>query len=149
VESFYDAGLRFSCTRCSGCCRHDPGFVFLSAKDAQSLAKSLDLSYSSFVAAYCRWIPAGGGVETLSLKERVNYDCVFWGKDGCTVYEDRPLQCRTFPFWDSVVADADSWRATAADCPGMNRGNLYSKEEIDRLISLRNDDPIVSRGVVR
>jgi Fe-S-cluster containining protein len=149
LAPFYEKGLRFSCARCSGCCRHDPGFVFLSLKDADVLAKRVGLGYSSFVAAYCRWIPIGGGIETLSLKERSNYDCVFWGSDGCSVYEDRPLQCRTFPFWESVVADQDSWRATAADCPGMDRGALHDEAEIERLLSLREADPAITRDAGR
>jgi Fe-S-cluster containining protein len=145
---FYSEGLRFSCTRCSSCCRHDPGFVFLSRNDAEVLAKHHGLGYSSFIAAYCRWIPAGG-VEMLSLKERSNYDCLFWGNDGCSVYADRPLQCRTFPFWRTVVASEDAWRATAVDCPGMNGGILYGKEDIEELLSLRDADPIVTRNACR
>jgi len=145
LKPHYEKGLRFSCARCSGCCRRDPGFVFLSIADAETLAKRIGLDYSSFVAAYCRWIPAGGGVELLSLKERANYDCVLWGADGCSVYEDRPLQCRTYPFWDSVVESEESWESTARDCPGMGNGRLFGKEEIERFISLREADPVATR----
>ena len=145
MTPFYADGLRFSCARCSSCCRHDPGYVFLSLKDAEQLAKRNGLEYSSFVSAYCRWIPIGGGSEMLSLKERSNYDCVFWGANGCSVYEDRPLQCKTFPFWDSVLADEKSWRATSADCPGMNTGRLYDRDEIECLSALRDSDPVVVR----
>ena len=146
-KPFYAAGLRFGCTLCSACCRFDPGFVFLSRRDADRLAARLGLDYSSFVAAYCRWIPAGGGVEQLSLKEKSNFDCFFWENGGCSVYEDRPLQCRTFPFWDSVVESKDSWKAVAADCPGMNAGPVVLAEEIARLLALRDGDPVVRRSV--
>ncbi len=147
AKKFYSKGLHFSCTRCSACCRHDPGFVFLSRPDADALASCLQMDYSSFVAAYCRWIPSGGGVELLSLRERSNYDCVFWGEGGCSVYGARPLQCRTFPFWDSVVENPDAWAATAAGCPGMNRGELHGADEIERALDLRDADPVVSRSV--
>jgi len=145
LAPFYSEGLRFGCARCSLCCRRDPGFVFLSEEDAEALAKRLGLEYSSFLSTYCRWIPSGGGVEVLSLKEKLNYDCILWGADGCSAYEDRPLQCRTFPFWDSVVADEASWRATAEECPGMNVGKLFGRDEIERLLALRTEHPAATR----
>jgi hypothetical protein len=137
-KPFFADGLRFRCTRCSACCRYDPGFVFLSRTDADALADFFRMDYSSFVQVYCRWVPAGGGVEYLSLKEKSNYDCFLWGERGCSAYEARPLQCRTFPFWESI---------TAADCPGIGQGPLIPREEIDRLSSLRAADPVVTRSV--
>lgn len=146
-KKFYSGGLRFSCTRCSACCRYDPGFVFLSLGDAETLAAHLKMDYSSFVATYCRWIPSGGGVEVLSLKERSNYDCVFWAAGGCSVYGARPLQCRTFPFWASVVESEESWSATASGCPGMNRGELHGVEEIEGALARREGNPVLTRTV--
>ena len=32
-EPFYAEGLRFSCERCSACCRGEPGYVFLTKED--------------------------------------------------------------------------------------------------------------------
>ncbi|HCM26059.1 MAG: Fe-S oxidoreductase [Treponema sp. GWB1_62_6] len=146
-EKFYSEGLRFSCERCSACCRHDPGFVFLSRRDAELLAQHRQMSYIDFVATYCRWIPVGDGIDRLSLKELSNYDCVFWKTGGCTVYSSRPQQCRTFPFWNSVVSCAESWEATALDCPGMEKGELHGADEIEGLLALRVNDPVETRRV--
>lgn len=146
ARKFYEDGLKFDCRRCSACCRHDPGFVFLSRDDAEALATSQGMGYSDFVAAYCRWIPQGGGVEALSLREKSNYDCVFWAGEGCSVYGSRPLQCRTFPFWDSVVATAEAWEATAEGCPGMGEGRTRTPEEIEEALARRAEHPIVTRG---
>lgn len=143
-KPFYADGLRFSCARCSSCCRHESGFVFLSEKDLAALAGALDMGYSEFQEAYCRWVPSGGGLEQLSLKERSNFDCIFWD-GGCTVYDARPLQCRTFPFWPSIMADVDVWEATAADCPGVGRGALHGKEEIEGYVDARKAETVVSR----
>ncbi len=144
AKPFYSEGLRFSCTRCSACCRFDPGFVFLSDLDINRLAQALQMHYTDFIETYCRWIPAGGGYDQLSLKERSNYDCIFW-KDGCTVYDARPLQCRTYPFWSSIVLERESWEAVKAECPGIDQGQWHSKEEIEELLQLREKDPIVLR----
>ncbi|HUX21603.1 MAG TPA: YkgJ family cysteine cluster protein, partial [Spirochaetia bacterium] len=37
-KPFYQDGLRFECTRCDACCRHEPGYVFLSQTDLRRLA---------------------------------------------------------------------------------------------------------------
>ena len=49
---------------------------------------------------------------------------------GCTVYQSRPLQCRTFPFWPEHVASPEAWERLAGSCPGVNRGRLYAAAEI-------------------
>lgn len=148
-DSVYAEGLRFSCTRCSTCCRHAPGFVFLSKVDLDAMAKQTGLSPADFEKAYCRWVPSLNNLDVLSLREKSNYDCIFWGKDGCEVYASRPLQCRAFPFWYSTLGSRESWDACAADCPGMNTGELHDREEIQRQLDLRAAQPYITRPTRR
>ena len=143
---FYAGGLRFSCKRCSACCRHEAGFVFLSEKDVASLKTALIMELEEFLEIYCRWIPMGNGKDSLSLKEKSNFDCIFWQIDGCSVYGTRPLQCRAFPFWSSVVADKEAWEMAAKECPGMNSGDLHSHESIKNWLVIRKKEPIISRN---
>lgn len=102
------------------------------------------MGYTQFVETYCRWVPAGTGREQLSLREKPGYDCVFWD-GGCVVYEARPLQCRTFPFWPSVLASEEAWEETAAECPGMGRGPLHGAGHIEGCLSARRREPVISR----
>jgi len=148
---FYTKGLRFSCTLCSDCCRHESGYVFLSEKDASMLGKALNMGHTEFIRTFCRWIPSFNGTEQLSLKEKSNYDCIFWssGKTpngGCSVYEARPLQCRSFPFWPSIVKSIDSWEFTAESCPGIGQGSLHSGDSIKKWLALRQKEPIIFRN---
>ncbi|MDR1301432.1 MAG: YkgJ family cysteine cluster protein [Treponema sp.] len=143
-EPFYHKGLRFSCTRCSACCRYESGFVFLSKKDVLILATALQMGYTDVIVTYCRWVPGTSQEERLSLKETVDYDCIFW-KNGCSVYEGRPLQCRTFPFWSSILVSPDSWDYTAASCPGMGKGMLHTKDEIEGWIRRQREEPLMVR----
>ena len=146
AKGFYARGLRFSCTRCSACCRFEPGFVFLSDRDVSTLKNALKLGEKEFLDLYCRWIPNEDGKSRLSLKEKSNYDCVFWAeKAGCRVYEARPLQCVSFPFWPSVVKDEDSWEMTAGECPGMNHGIIHSSGSIEKWLSTRKSEPIIEQ----
>ena len=74
----------------------------------------------------------GGGAT--SLIEKKNKDCIFFDKErGCTVYEDRPRQCRTWPFWRYNVYSPRHWKREAKRCPGMNRGHLYPADLIRKL----------------
>jgi len=141
-KTFYDGGLRFSCSRCSDCCRHEPGFVFLSDTDIRLLAEEVKIQYNTFVETYCRWVPAPGGGEQLSLKEKPNFDCIFW-QNGCTVYKNRPLQCRTFPFWKSNLYSQQAWESLS--CPGINRGELHSPAKIETCLAQRREEPVITR----
>jgi Fe-S-cluster containining protein len=142
---FYASGLKFSCKRCSSCCRYESGFVFLSKKDLEKITSRTKMDNNSFIGAYCRWVADWNGKEVLSLKEKHNKDCIFWDS-GCMIYSARPLQCVTFPFWESVVSSQHSWEAAASGCPGINTGKLHSGAEIGQYLELRTSEPILDRG---
>ncbi|MDR1972511.1 MAG: YkgJ family cysteine cluster protein [Treponema sp.] len=144
-QPFYAGGLRFSCKRCSSCCRHESGYVFLSGGDLEALTALQAMDRGEFIKTWCRWVAFDGEKEYLSLKEKANYDCIFW-KDGCTVYSGRPLQCRTFPFWDSVVASPAAWENAALGCPGMGQGELHSMVRIEECRQARLSQPVITRG---
>lgn len=143
-ESFYQKGLRFSCQRCSSCCRHDPGFVNLSEKDLSNLIAWATTDRDSFIENYCRWVARPDGYEYLCLKEKENFDCILWS-EGCIAYENRPFQCSSYPFWPSLLTDEDWWAANACDCPGVNKGVLHSAEEIELFLARRKEEPYIKR----
>jgi Fe-S-cluster containining protein len=144
---FYHDGLRFSCKRCSACCRGGPGFVFLSRADAENIAKSLDMRLEEFTQAYCRWIDwdGGNGEKRLSLKEKTSLDCVFW-KDGCLIYQNRPIQCKTYPFWASMLGSEEEWLCITSGCPGAGSGELLSGDRIEEFAELDRSTVIMTRG---
>ena len=124
-------GLCFTCTGCGNCCRGpETGYVFVTPPEIETLAKRLGISLDEFGSKYLRKVLGG----QLSLTEKANLDCVFWAEGkGCEVYEDRPTQCRTFPFWPEVIESAEIWKEEAVHCPGMGKGKRYSPDEIETL----------------
>ena len=144
LNEWYADGLSFQCTQCGNCCTGGPGYVWVSDVEIDRFATHLSMERDAFLKKYCRLI--GGKV---SLKERRNlrneYDCVFLkeidineaGKIRkqrvCTAYEVRPLQCRTWPFWDGLLANKKQWDKAANGCPGINRGRAYTLEQIEAL----------------
>jgi Fe-S-cluster containining protein len=130
-EFWYRDGLCFKCTRSGNCCSGAPGVVRVTDEDIASLARCLQLSTAKFREIYTREV----GEDELSLKEKSNHDCIFFQREaGCTVYEHRPRQCRTWPFWRHVVSSPERWAEESQHCPGMGHGPRYSAEEIERIV---------------
>ena len=126
---WYQEGLRFKCSQCGDCCTGAPGFVWVNKQEIAALARRLDLDDETFQQTYVRQV----GIRK-SLIEFDNGDCVFFDgkKRKCTVYEDRPRQCRTWPFWDSNLRSPEAWQETCEVCPGSGKGKLYQLEEIEQ-----------------
>jgi hypothetical protein len=138
-EPFYAEGLRFKCTGCSKCCRHDPGFVFLSPQDILRLMAATGLAFRDFLVKFTKTVDLGIGLA-ISLLETARFDCIFW-HDGCSVYSSRPLQCSTYPFWERIVESRESWLEEARDCPGMENGANITMACIDDMLSRRRVEP--------
>jgi Fe-S-cluster containining protein len=126
---WYQDGLKFRCTQCGDCCTGGPGYVWVNKEEMErltALVGSADLD--EFRQKYARRI----GVR-YSLKEFPNGDCVFFDGETrkCTVYEARPRQCRTWPFWDSNLKSPEAWESACEVCPGSGTGTLYQIDEIE------------------
>ena len=133
-DLWYKDGLRFECLQCGSCCTGFSGTVRVSDEEIAKLAQRLGLPETEFRENYTRIV--GGGI--ISLIEKKNTDCIFFDqKQGCTVYPDRPRQCRTWPFWRSNVYSPEGWKRGAARCPGMNRGRIYG---IDLIAEMSEHD---------
>lgn len=128
---WYQAGLRFECQRCGGCCRGEPGYVWVRDPEIVAIARLLDLAREETMRRYVRQV-----FGDYSLVEHDNGDCVFWSPNGCLIYPVRPTQCRTFPFWDENVRSPQGWETAARRCPGVNSGRLHTREEIDHLAKI-------------
>ncbi|MBI5505251.1 MAG: YkgJ family cysteine cluster protein [Deltaproteobacteria bacterium] len=125
--SWYRDGLRFACTSCGRCCTGHQGYVWVSAGEAVALAEHLGLELDDFGRHYLRRV----GMR-LALLDGAGGDCVFLQGKLCSVYELRPAQCRSFPWWPSALASPESWRRTALECEGIREdAPLVAAEVID------------------
>jgi len=137
-------GLRFSCTTCGNCCSGPPGLVRFTRQEAEDIAQHLGVTAQHFADRYTQLTPLG---PSLAEKPGPNnaHDCVFLdrkavpGKAVCSIYNHRPSQCRTWPFWPRTLRSRNDWNWHARNiCPGMNTGNHYTAQHI-RLTIDRND----------
>lgn len=81
------------------------------------MADARGISPDAFARQYVRQIDG-----QLSLKERIvnnEHFCCFLDPidHRCTIYNHRPEQCRTFPFWEDFKEDNDDLLLT---CPGVS-----------------------------
>jgi uncharacterized protein len=133
-DEWWQQGVRFECQGSGKCCTShgEYGFVFLTLDDRKRFAKFLKISTTTFTKKYCDKTD-----ETWHLKEDPkNPDCMYLKNKRCTVYEARPEQCRTWPFWPEVMK-AKSWKTDVVSfCPGIGKGKVHSGNEIEA--SLKN-----------
>jgi len=138
-KPWYRAGLSFQCTQCGNCCSGAPGYVYVTDEEIERIAE--------FIGR-----PAGKGLSTKHLRkvgrdyslteDKKTGDCCFLkttkdGKRTCGIYPVRPVQCRTWPFWDINLESPDTWNEAALECPGINRGPQYDFVQIEVRLNAR------------
>ncbi len=134
-NSFWADGIRFECQGSGKCCtsRGSYGFVYLTLEDRKRFAKFFKIPTASFTRQHCA--KTGGHFHLKEFRD----DCRFLENKRCTVYEGRPTQCRTWPFWPENM-NARAWNKDVKGfCPGIGKGKLVSRDEIDEILKL---DPV-------
>ena len=125
---WYKEGLRFGCTQCGKCCTGEPGYVWVSETEIETIARSLNLSIEQFMRQYTRRV----GERIALLEDPRNFDCIFLKGKQCTIYATRPKQCRTFPWWKENLSSPEAWAEAAKSCEGI-----------------RDDAPVVAFGKIQ
>lgn len=106
-----------ACAACAGaCCVGESGYIWLSFAEAKELSLAFNMSVDEFVGQFCFRVNG-----RLSLKEKPyksGFACIFFDELGlkCGVYELRPSQCRSFPFWGHFK---QNFKELKAECPGV------------------------------
>lgn len=145
---WYEDGLRFECTMCGACCTGAPGYVLFTAREAGAIAAKLGITTDEFIRDFTHDTCEGRSIN--EVKTVHGYDCVFLdrtampGKAVCSLYEARPLQCRTFPFWPEHLRSRAAWEALGRSCEGVGRGRIVPVEEV-RIEAQRQRDDRASR----
>ncbi|MGK5595717.1 MAG: YkgJ family cysteine cluster protein [Parachlamydiaceae bacterium] len=116
---WYKEGLKFKCTECGKCCTGSSGYVWLTLDEMQEMANVLQLPLDLFKRKYIR---QKGHRFALIEKRALNgdYDCIFLEDKKCKIYQARPLQCRTFPWWPENLRSEESWKSARLECEGIN-----------------------------
>ena len=123
LEREQGGSLSFSCTECGRCCKGRTQ-VFVNLSEAQILAEYTGRSLEQFIAQDTETIETPEGLR-VSLRTKVNNDnekrCLFLdASNKCSVYEARPTQCRTYPFWPQNIMGEAEWTRESHRCEGIS-----------------------------
>ncbi|PWU20105.1 MAG: zinc/iron-chelating domain-containing protein [Bdellovibrio sp.] len=148
-KTWWGQGVRFACQGSGQCClsRGSYGYVFLSLEDRRNLAQFLGLRTTAFTRKYCDQLH---GLYHLK-EEKSRLECIFLSGARCTVYEARPTQCRTWPFWPEVMG-AKSWNREVANfCPGVGKGKVIPPSQIKQALDMqkKSEDALQTEALQR
>ena len=118
-------GFEFSfdpngCNSCKGnCCIGESGYIWINAQEMQALAIHLGLPIEELKRIYLNKIDYKFSIKEVKLSSN-NFACCFFDLDKkqCSVYDVRPTQCRTFPFWDYFK---DNKEEVYKECPAVKK----------------------------
>jgi len=131
---WYAEGLRFECrSDCSACCSDHGEYtaLYLTDGDARRLARHFALDHDQFVSLYTE---AEDGFLLLRMDQP---DCPFLEEGRCRVYDARPIQCRTFPFWKENLRSRRNWVKLCEFCPGIDTGPTHDGKAITEQVAKR------------
>lgn len=99
--------LKFDCTACGDCCRVS-GDVWFDKAEASLVRKE-------------RWSDALIYDTGHRRVQRTKGACIFLEDNKCSIHNERPQQCRSYPFWPRILRDRGSWEAE--QCEGIGLGD--------------------------
>ena len=91
-----------ACESCAGnCCIGESGYIWINIVEIEALSKYLGLTLDNFREKYLFKVGYKYSIKEVKLGEN-SFACCFFDleKRKCSIYDYRPTQCRTFPFWE-------------------------------------------------
>ncbi len=108
-----------ACISCGGhCCTGESGYIWVKYHEIEAIADFLEQNVEDFAIMHLKKVK-----HRYSLIERMresgnDFACIFFDDTlkSCSIYPARPLQCRTFPFWEQYKNDI---KEAQKECPGI------------------------------
>lgn len=119
-EGFNFAFDPSGCNSCGGnCCIGDSGYIWINSNEILNLSSYLNISVEQLQTRFLNKIGYKYSIKEVKLSP-TNFACCFFDleKRCCSVYDVRPNQCRTFPFWDYFK---DNENEVYKECPAIKK----------------------------
>jgi hypothetical protein len=98
-----------ACYECGGkCCTGESGYIWAKYQEIENMAEFLSLSIDEFASKYLKKVKHRYSLVEKQIGEN-DYACIFFNTTTkmCEIYDVRPTQCRTFPFWEQFKGNED------------------------------------------
>jgi len=110
--------IRFTCQKCGACCKVG-GYVFLKKGEAERIAAKLAIPPEEFkkkyTKKYIKWI-FGYCTSLISSEAGV---CIFLKNNRCMIYDARPEQCSSWPYWKKILNNKTDLMLAKLYCKGI------------------------------
>ncbi len=106
----------------------------VSRMEISEMSQAFHMGVDLFIQQFCH--PDSNGYR---LKEQEDDACIFLKDNRCMIYDARPLQCRTFPFWRENMKSHYRWKQLRQICSGIDKGKLFHLNEIQQLLNMQKN----------
>ena len=109
-----------ACASCKGnCCIGESGYIWINTTEIQFLANFLKISVDELTSNKLKSVNGRYSIRETKLAKN-NYACIFFNTDKkqCSIYNARPSQCKTFPFWN-YYKDGNNIGELKKECIGV------------------------------
>ncbi len=116
-DGFSYAFDALACNSCEGrCCTGESGYIYVNKNEIENISKLLNVEVKDFVKDYL--FKKGYKYSLKEIKYNDSHECIFYDRNinGCKIYDARPSQCISFPFWDYYKMRVDELKQ---ECPGI------------------------------
>ena len=107
-----------ACDTCGGaCCTGESGYIWAKYPEIEKMADFLNLTIEEFASNYLKKVKHRYSLVEKQLDDN-NFACIFFNNElkECSIYDVRPRQCRTFPFWETFK---NNEKEVKNECPGI------------------------------
>jgi uncharacterized protein len=122
--------IGFECLRCGDCCVGADNSVVVFPFEIRKILALTGLAWLDAVEPPIigEW-DREGNFHTLEWRiKKDGESCIFHSTAGCTIYQARPILCRTYPFY------LDEGTLCCSECRGM--GKEIGRDEAERMAAL-------------
>lgn len=106
------------CETCGGkCCIGESGYIWITPQEILKLSNKLEITEQQLIDKYLIKYNYRYSIKEKIISEN-NFACIFFdtNKMQCSVYDARPKQCRTFPFWEYFRNNIEELKE---ECPAI------------------------------
>ncbi len=145
--------IRFQCQQSGHCCCNSKIIVTLTSTDVYNLYLAVDKDFESLMRKLTFYkfekqpkvhqrkklvlpaISTSDGEVIPGIKKINGLNCTFYNKPNCSIYPNRPLACKNYPFTylSKGKGSKFAWAKNAEkSCPGVGEGAIVKTSYIKR-----------------